>query len=272
MGKILKLGMVFDENNTPDFGSIIKTRKGDLTALGSDITKLNTVLTNTNCSSLIVDGDFSIKSGDLIYIADYKTAETGAVYMYDSASDMSYDVTEEQGGGGGTSIDIGIINHGNLNWLYGTGWRGTRHPGSSQFVYTDPSQIYSLNNNHDIYINGLSKGHIRQAFTIPYVDTSKTKFKAIVTVQKNGTYNCFGMCVGDSLDTTAFDGGYYATEPYGIRNATNMYYVSNYWEGKDVSVTRAEVEIPLNTITTGNAVIFMGQCYNYTTIHEMWFE
>lgn len=176
------------------------------------------------------------------------------------------------GGGQPSELpEINIFNHGDYNWLCGTGWRATRHPGNSHYIVTNPFEIYSVNSNNEIYIYGYNRGHIRQAFIIPYFDSSKTKFKMIVTVTKHGTYNYFGFCVGDGINNSGFDEGYYSNNVSGINNPSTLCTVTDVWHDKDISVTREQVEVPIH-ITTGYAVIFFGQCDNDTTIHEMWFE
>lgn len=91
MSKIIKLDMVFDTATAPNFGSIRKTRDGDLTILADDIPKLNSTLTKTVCDPLC-EGGFSIVSGDLCYVADWKTEEAAKAYMYEASSDAWYEV------------------------------------------------------------------------------------------------------------------------------------------------------------------------------------
>lgn len=168
--------------------------------------------------------------------------------------------------------EIGIFNHGTSNFINGYGWYCTRHPGNTHHVVKDPTQIYTMNSDGDMYTYGYTNGHIRQAFVVPFVDQSKTKFKMIVSVQKCGTYNVFVFCVGEDIDVTEFEKGYYAESFNGIQNRSPQNRVTDYFHDKDISVTREEVEVTLNPITTGKAVIFIGQCDNNATIHEMWFE
>lgn len=94
MSKIIKLDMVFDTATAPDLGSIRKTRDGDLTILADDISKLNTVLTKAVCEPLLGGGSFSVVSGDICYVADWKTEESAKAYMYESSSDHWYEVVE----------------------------------------------------------------------------------------------------------------------------------------------------------------------------------
>lgn len=96
MSKIIKLGMVFDTAAAPDFGSIMNTRDNDLTVLAADIPKLNTVLTKTVCEPLMEVGTFPIVSGDVCFVADWKTSGSAKAYMYEGSSDHWYEVVEEE--------------------------------------------------------------------------------------------------------------------------------------------------------------------------------
>lgn len=50
LNKIIKLNMIFNEGNVPDFGSIELGQDGVLTLLNTDKSKLNSVLTRAGCS------------------------------------------------------------------------------------------------------------------------------------------------------------------------------------------------------------------------------
>lgn len=96
MSKIIKLGMVFNTATAPDFGSIALTRNNDLTALAEDIPKLNSTLTRAVCEPLLEAGTFTIVSGDVCFITDWKTAQSAKVYMYEGSSDAWYEVVENE--------------------------------------------------------------------------------------------------------------------------------------------------------------------------------
>lgn len=96
MSKIIKLGMVFDTATAPDFGSIALTRNSDLTALATDIPKLNSTLTRAVCTPLMQSGTFPIVTGDVCFIADWKTSESAKAYMYEGSSDAWYEVVENE--------------------------------------------------------------------------------------------------------------------------------------------------------------------------------
>lgn len=88
--------MIFDSETAPDFGSIMNTRDTDLTALADDIPKLNSALTRAVCEPLLEAGTFTIVSGDVCFITDWKTAQSAKVYMYEGSSDAWYEVVENE--------------------------------------------------------------------------------------------------------------------------------------------------------------------------------
>ncbi len=96
MSKVIKLGMTFEEENVPDFGSIAMTRDNTLTALAADIPKLNSTLTRAHCNPLLSSGTFPIVSGDICFIPNWKAAESAKVYMYEGSSDTWYEVVENE--------------------------------------------------------------------------------------------------------------------------------------------------------------------------------
>ena len=93
MNKIIILGMLFDESNAPDVGSIRLGRSGDYILLADDIPKLNSTLTRSHCGSLLSDGSFfNVPTGALAFVADWKTEGSAKVYMYEATSDTWYEV------------------------------------------------------------------------------------------------------------------------------------------------------------------------------------
>ena len=57
MNKVIKLGMLFNEGNVPDFGSIEQdSGSGSLFLLAEDIPKLNSMLTKTSAVSYLQNG------------------------------------------------------------------------------------------------------------------------------------------------------------------------------------------------------------------------
>lgn len=97
MNKVILLGMVFNENNAPDFGSIRQSSGNEYTLLAADIPKLNSTLTRSHCASLLANGSFfNVPSGALAFVADWKTEETAKVYMYEMTSDAWYEIVENE--------------------------------------------------------------------------------------------------------------------------------------------------------------------------------
>ena len=84
MAKILKLGMTFNEGSMPDFGSIdMNPHTKNIFLLADDISKLNTTLTKENCGPYLADeNEFSLHTGDMAFVVDWITEETGSVYVY----------------------------------------------------------------------------------------------------------------------------------------------------------------------------------------------
>lgn len=76
------LGMNFEDNNCPDFGSIAFDREGNLILLGADIHKLNNLLTRAICVGTYNVPTFYFQSGDMAYAVD-----TSRLFMYDASTD-----------------------------------------------------------------------------------------------------------------------------------------------------------------------------------------
>lgn len=97
MNKVIILGMLFDESNAPDVGSIRLGRSGDYILLADDIPKLNSTLTRSHCASLLADGSFfNVPTGALAFVADWKTEASAKVFMYEMTSDAWYEVVENE--------------------------------------------------------------------------------------------------------------------------------------------------------------------------------
>lgn len=98
MSKIIKLGMAFDEDSAPDFGSITMTKGGDYLLLADDISKLNSALIKTVCKPLLVGGSmFNVSPGAIAFVADWKTAGAAKAYIYECTSDTWYEFIEGEG-------------------------------------------------------------------------------------------------------------------------------------------------------------------------------
>lgn len=82
---VSKLGMLFDEENIPDFGSIEKSGPREYTLLSADIDKLNHTLTRSVCGSV-----FNVPSG-----ANAVVVDKPEVWKYHSGSDKWYEVISD---------------------------------------------------------------------------------------------------------------------------------------------------------------------------------
>ena len=82
---VSKLGMLFNEDNVPDFGSIEKSGRGEYTLLVADTDKLNNTLTRSVCGSV-----FNVPSG-----ANAVVVDNPAVWKYHSGSDKWYEVISD---------------------------------------------------------------------------------------------------------------------------------------------------------------------------------
>ena len=93
MNKVIKLGMLFNEGNVPDFGSIEQNSiSGSLFLLSADIPKLNSLLTETAAASYLKNGSsFPFHTGDMAYVIDWLTEGTGSMYIYHSITDHWYE-------------------------------------------------------------------------------------------------------------------------------------------------------------------------------------
>lgn len=98
MNKVNKFGMLFNGDNMPDFGSIeLAQTDHNVILLSEDITKLNTVLTETACTPYLISGEtFSFHTGDIAFIIDWLTEETGSMYMYHKNTDTWYEIVPNE--------------------------------------------------------------------------------------------------------------------------------------------------------------------------------
>ena len=98
MSKVIRLGMMFEENGAPDFGSISRIERGEFVLLAEDIDELNSTLTKDNCEPLLCENEaFDVPSGALAFVADWKTEGTARVYIYEASSDTWYEFVEGEG-------------------------------------------------------------------------------------------------------------------------------------------------------------------------------
>ena len=94
MNKVIKLGMLFNESELPDFGSIQQksTNLNILYLLAEDIPKLNSMLTRASSQSYMPEGEsFDFHTGALAFVANHKTAGSGKIYAYHRGKDHWYE-------------------------------------------------------------------------------------------------------------------------------------------------------------------------------------
>ena len=94
MNKEIKLGIVYNEGEGPDFGTIQQhwLNPNNLYLLARDIPKLNGMLTRATSAAYLPEGQsFNFYTGALAYVVDYKTAGTGKIYMYHRGKDHWYE-------------------------------------------------------------------------------------------------------------------------------------------------------------------------------------
>ena len=92
MNKAIRLGMIFNENNIPEFGSIQKSVYDENTyyLLNNDIQKLNTLLTADALQPYLDENQkFSVVTGASAIVID---SETPTVYTYHSQTDRWYEM------------------------------------------------------------------------------------------------------------------------------------------------------------------------------------
>ena len=94
MNKEIKLGIVYNEGEGPDFGTIQQhvLNPNNLYLLARDIPKLNGMLTRATSAAYLPEGQsFNFYTGALAYVVDYKTAGSGKIYMYHRGKDHWYE-------------------------------------------------------------------------------------------------------------------------------------------------------------------------------------
>ncbi len=94
MNKVIKLGMIFNEDMAPDFGNIQQNPSDPniLYLIAEDIPKLNSMLTRTAAASYLPKGQsFNFCTGALAFVLDHKTAGSGKIYAYHRGKDYWYE-------------------------------------------------------------------------------------------------------------------------------------------------------------------------------------
>lgn len=94
MNKEIRLGIMYNEGEAPDFGSILQNpfHPNILYLLAEDIPKLNGMLTRTAAESYLPKGiSFNFHTGALAFVVDHKAAGTGKIYAYHRGKDHWYE-------------------------------------------------------------------------------------------------------------------------------------------------------------------------------------
>ena len=182
--------------------------------------------------------------------------------------------TVREGSGGshsGSDISMGILNHEDFNFINGPEYLVGYQNGA--YYTTEPKgTVFTINSAGEMFFSGYNKGNIRTTIKLPKPPMARA-IKLIVSVSNIGNYNCFGTCVAESVDSTAFRGGQYAGQQNGLVNPTPIDWLTVYTiPAKNITVDHGTITIPLSSISTDQLILYMGQCENDTTIHEIWFE
>lgn len=179
--------------------------------------------------------------------------------------------TVREGSGGshsGSDISMGILNHEDFNFINGPEYLVGYQDGV--YYTTEPKgTIFTINSAGEMFFPGYNKGNIRTTIKLPKPPMARA-IKLIVSVSNIGYWNSFGTCVAESVDSTAFRGGAYAGQQNGLVNPTPIDWLTT--PAKNITVDHGTITIPLSSISTDQLILYMGQCDNDTTIHEIWFE
>lgn len=153
MNKVSRLGILFNEGNVPDFGSI-QMKSNDTNIyylLAQDIPKLNGMLTKAAAISYLIENEtLDICNGAMAFIVDYKTAGTSKIYAYHRGMDHWYEFN--------ICSDLGLID---LMWN-----RHSRILKETKKISGTPPFTFKSNGrplkNYRIYgntVNGVSVGN-----------------------------------------------------------------------------------------------------------------
>lgn len=169
--------------------------------------------------------------------------------------------------------NIGILNHEDFNFINGPEYLVVYQNGA--YYTTKPNgTVFTINSAGEMFFHGNNNhnGNIRTTIKLPKPPMARA-IKLIVSVSNIGNYNCFCTCVAESVDSTAFRGGAYVAQQNGLVNPTPIDWLTVYTiPAKNITVDHGTITIPLSSISTDQLILYMGQCDNDTTIHEIWFE
>lgn len=167
--------------------------------------------------------------------------------------------------------NIGILNHEDFNFINGPEYL----VGYQNGVYytTEPrGTIFNINSSGEMFFSGYGKDNIRTTIKLPKPPMARA-IKLIVSVSNIGNWNSFVTCVAESVDSTAFRRDWHVVSQSGLVNPTPIDRLTYFTPpAKNITVDHGTITIPLSSISTDQLILYMGQCDNDTTIHEIWFE
>lgn len=182
--------------------------------------------------------------------------------------------TVREGSGGshsGSDISMGILNHGDLNFISGPEYLVGCQTGSGVYYTTKPEgTIFTINSAGEMFFHG--QENIRTTIKLPKPPMARA-IKLIVSVSNIGYWNSFVTCVAESVDSTDFRREWFVASRCGLVNPTPIDLLTYYTPpAKNITVDHGTITIPLSSISTDQLILYMGRCDNDTTIHEIWFE
>lgn len=167
--------------------------------------------------------------------------------------------------------NIGILNHEDFNFINGPEYLVGYQNGA--YYTTKPNgRIFTINSAGEMFFSGYNMGNIRTTIKLPKPPMARA-IKLIVSVSNIGQWNSFGACVAESVDSTAFRREWSVAAQDGLVNPTPIDWLTFFTPpAKNITVDHGTITIPLSSISTDQLILYMGQCENDTTIHEIWFE
>ena len=182
--------------------------------------------------------------------------------------------TVREGSGGshsGSDISMGILNHEDFNFINGPEYLVGYQNGA--YYTTKPNgTVFTINSAGEMFFSGYGKENIRTTIKLPKPPMARA-IKLIVSVSNIGYWNSFGVCVAESVDPTDFRREWSVASQCGLVNPTPINWLTFFTPpAKNITVDHGTITIPLSSISTDQLILYMGQCQNDTTIHEIWFE
>ncbi len=167
--------------------------------------------------------------------------------------------------------NIGILNHEDFNFINGPEYL-VGYQNGAHYTTEPKGTIFTINSAGEMFFSGYGKGNIRTTIKLPKPPMARA-IKLIVSVSNIGNWNSFGTCVAESVDSTAFRSEWSVASQSGLVNPTPINWLTFFTPpAKNITVDHGTITIPLSSISTDQLILYMGQCENDTTIHEIWFE